>query len=139
MFTEICPVHEDYIWESVPGVTTSTPGEARGKVGFSVYMDCEMNREERVDQIMKETIGPLYDAHMADGNLVSWNWLSHSVGGEWRRLLILAASDHNSIMRTRTAVFQELSNGRAQRAFNQMNEICPDHEDYMWALQFEAP
>ena len=139
VFTEICPVHEDYIWETVPEVTASTPGGDRGNVGFSVYMDCDLNREDRVDQIMGETIGPLYNAQMAAGNLVSWNWLSHNVGGKWRRLLSLTAADHNTMMHARGEVLGELGSGRAQRAFDQMNEICPDHEDYLWDVQFETP
>ena len=139
VFTEICPVHEDYIWETVPGVAASTPGQDRGQAGFSVYMDCDVNREARVDQIMGETIGPLYKAQMAAGNLVSWSWLSHNVGGKWRRLLSLTATDHNTLMHARAAVIDELSSGRAQRAFNQVNEICPDHQDYMWDVRFETP
>ena len=139
VFTEICPIHEDYIWETVPGVSASVAGADRGPAGFSVYMDCDVNREERADQIMRDTIGPLYAAQVAAGDLVSWNWLSHNVGGKWRRLLSVTAADHNTMMHARAALIDELRSGRAERAFNQLNDICPDHADYMWDVRFETP
>ena len=139
VFTEICPAHEDYVWETVPSVGGTAAGSSRGAAGFSTYIDCDVNREERVDELMRESIGPIYDKHVANGGLVSWTWLAHNVGGQWRRLLSLTASDHSTMMRTRAAINGELSSGRAARAFNQMNEICPDHHDYMWDIKFETP
>ncbi len=139
VFTEICPIHEDYIWETVPGVGGTTVGAERGPAGFSIYMDCDMNREERVDELMGGPVGAVYDAHVADGELISWTWLAHSVGGQYRRLLSLTAADHNSMMRARAAIIADMSSGRLQRSYNQMNEICPDHDDYMWDIQMATP
>ncbi|MGI9205983.1 MAG: hypothetical protein ACR2Q3_18345 [Woeseiaceae bacterium] len=139
VFTEICPIHEDYIWETVPGVGGTTVGEARGMAGLSIYMDCDMNREERVDELMSGPIGEVYDAHVLDGELVSWTWLAHTVGGQYRRLLSLTADDHNSMMRARAAIIADLDTGRMKRSYTQMNEICPDHDDYMWDIQMATP
>ena len=122
-FTEICPIHEDYIWQSV-GDTGSTLGVSRGNVGFSVYMKCDVNRESRADELVQETLGPIYDAQVESGGLVGWNWLTHHVGGEFRRLLSMTASDHNTMMRTRDAIIAEMQSGRTGRAFEQLNEIC---------------
>lgn len=139
VFTEVCPVHEDYIWETVPGVGGATAGDERGEVGFSVYFECDVNREERVDEIMREVIGPIYDTQVASGGLTTWTWLKHNVGGDYRRLLSLTANTHKQMMRTRAAVLQSLQSGRTQRAFNQFNEICPKHTDYMWDILIETP
>jgi len=139
VFTEICPIHEDYIWETVPGVGGTTVGAERGPAGFSIYMDCDMNREERVDELMGGPIGAVYDAHVADGELVSWTWLAHTVGGQYRRLLSMTADDHPSMMRARAAILAELDAGRLKRSYTQMNEICPDHDDYMWDIQQATP
>ena len=70
---------------------------------------------------------------------MTWTWLSHNVGGQWRRLLSLTARDHITMMRTRETIVAELRSGRVKRAFDQMNEICPDHQDYMWDIQMETP
>ena len=139
VFTEVCPEHEDYIWETVDGVGGTPVGDVRGSAGFSMYFDCDLNREDRADEIMRETLGPVYDARVANGDLTSWIWLAHNVGGEWRRILSLTASDHNTMMRTRAAILADVSEGRASRALEQLNDVCPDHEDYMWDIQIESP
>jgi hypothetical protein len=138
VFTEICPVHEDYIWQSSPGIGGAV-GTGRGDVGFSIYMDCDMNREERADELMRETLGPIYDAHVESGSLTGWNWLTHSVGGPYRRLLSMTGESHNAMMRARDALIEDFRTGRAERAYEQFNEICPDHQDYMWDIRFETP
>ena len=139
VFTEVCPIHEDYIWQTVPTVGGAAVGTERGAAGFSTYMNCDTNRQERADEIMSETLGPVYDGHVEDGGLTSWTWLAHNVGGQYRRLLSLTASDHNTMMRTRSEILNELRTGRVQRAFNQFNDICPDHTDYMWDVVLETP
>ena len=139
VFTEVCPAHEDYIWQTVEGVGSTEVGTARGEIGFSVYMDCDLTREERVDEIVRDTFGPIYDARIASGELASWTWLAHNVGGKWRRLLSLTAEDHNTMMRVRAEILEEVRSGRSERAFNQLNEICQDHQDYMWDIQQETP
>ena len=138
VFTEVCPVHEDYIWETVPGVNAAV-GEHRGKVGFSVYMDCDVNGEERADELMRDVFGPIYDAQIAAGGLTTWSWLAHNVGGKWRRLLSLTSTDHNTMMRARAAILADMRAGRTARSFNQLNDICPDHQDYMWDIRIENP
>ena len=139
VFTEVCPVHEDYIWETVPGVGGTAAGQERGDVGFSVYIECDVNREERVDELMQETLGQIYDQQVADGNLATWTWLRHNVGGDYRRLLSLTGADHKGMMRTRAAILEQIRSGRSERAFNQMNDICPKHTDYMGDIVYETP
>jgi hypothetical protein len=139
VFTEVCPGHEDYIWRTVPGGASSAIGMDRGAVGFSTYLDCDLNRESRADELIRETLGPIYDSHVESGGLVGWTWLAHDVGGRWRRLLSMTASDHNTMMETRAAILEQMQSGRTQRAFEQLNDICPDHEDYMWDIQHETP
>jgi len=137
-FTSICPIHEDYIWQTVPGVSSNV-GVERGSAGFSVYMKCDVNREDRVDEIIRETFGPIYDAQIETGGIVGWNWLAHNVGGDFRRLLTVTGDNHNSIMAARAAILDEVRTGRSSRAFEQLNDICPEHQDYMWDIRFETP
>jgi hypothetical protein len=139
VFSEVCPIHEDYIWQTVEGVGNTSVGASRGEVGFSSYMDCNLTGQERVDELMRETIGPIYDAHVANGDLVGWSWLAHNVGGQWRRLLSVTASDHNTMLHTREAIIDELQTGRLRRASEQLDEICGTHQDYMWDILYETP
>ena len=136
-FNEACPVHEDYIWETSPGIGGSVLGQERAESGFSAYFQCDASQEERVDQIVRDVLGPVYDRHIGEGGIATWAWLRHNVGGSYRRLLSTTASDHKTMMRSRAAIIEELNNGRTKRAFNEFNEICPNHQDYMWDIIIE--
>ncbi len=138
-FTEVCNRHVDYIWEAAPEVGGTPPGSERGDAGFSTYFGCNVNREAEADALVRDVMGPIYNRHVAEGGLTSWTWLKHNVGGQWRRLLSLTASDHMTMMETRAAVLAEIQSGRNQRRYEAFNDICPDHEDYMWDIQIENP
>lgn len=138
-FSAICSSHQDYIWESVPGASSGAAISERGVAAFSVYLKCDLRREERADELIRETLGPVYDAHVKDGELTSWGWLKHNVGGEYRRILALGAEDHKAMMRARAAILAEFDDRRVKRAVNEMNEICFAHEDYMWDILIQTP
>lgn len=138
-FSEACPTHEDYIWESSPGIDGGVLGEERAAAGFSTYMKCDTARQERADELMRDVLGPIYDKHTGSDGLATWAWLSHNVGGAYRRLLTTSGGDHKSMMRARAAIIAEFNTGRTKRAFTQFNEICPEHQDYMWDIQIENP
>ncbi len=138
-FSETCPVHEDYIWEAADGLSGAPDGSARGDVRFSMYMECDMSREESADELMREQLAPIYNRHVKEGELTGWAMLRHNVGGQWRRLLTMAADDHKTLMRVRATIIDEMSSGRAERALRQINEICSSHTDYMWDVQVQNP
>ncbi len=140
VFSEVCGEHVDYIWRPVLGVGTFAVGTGRaGDAGFSAYMVCDMSREDRADEIMRETVAPIYDKHVESGALGSWAWLEHNVGGEFRRLLTATAADHKTMLNTRASIVAELRERKNNRAFKQFNEICFEHQDYMWDIQVENP
>ena len=138
-FSEICSSHEDYIWETDPDVGTASVTEERGAAGFSVYFGCDINGEDKVDDLVKDVIGPVYNRHVGDGKLTSWNWLKHNVGGEYRRLLIMSAADHKTVMRTREAILSDLDERKVQRAVTEFNKVCTTHRDYMWDILIQTP
>lgn len=138
-FSETCPVHEDYIWQGSSDLAGVSGGSAGGNVRFSMYMHCDMSRESRADDLFREDIAPIYNAHVTNGELTGWAMLRHDVGGQWRRLLTIAGPDHKAIMRERTAIIAEMEQGRAGRSLRQINEICSLHQDYMWDVQIQSP
>lgn len=135
---EICGSHDDYIWQRSTGSGGPTGAEERGEAGFSVYMQCDMTREERADELVKEVFAPIYNRQVAEGNLVSWGWLQHYVGGKWRRLATMTASDHKALLKARDAVIEELVGSHAE-ASAEFDAICSAHQDYMWDIQLEKP
>lgn len=133
-FGEVCNNHEDYIWQAESG---SKPGP-RGDVGFSVYFKCDSPREERADELVESYIGPIFDKLVADGKLTSWGWLSHQVGGEFRRLNTMTGKDFKSLMAARGEAIELIyAEGNAEGA--EFGEICNDHVDYLWNIVHETP
>lgn len=133
-FSRICSSHDDYIWETTPGIGMAAITEDRGAAGFSVYMRCDMNGEERADELVAKVFAPIYNKHVGEGELTSWNWLKHHVGGEWRRLLIMGASDHKTLMKARDSILADFDDRKVERAATETNKICDSHQDYMWDI-----
>lgn len=138
-FSGICSSHEDYIWETMDGVGSGGVTDARGEAGFSVYMQCDMSREERADVLVRDVFGPIYDRHVGEGQLTTWNWLQHNVGGRWRRILTMGAADHKTLMRARAAILEEFEGRKVERAADEINKICHTHQDYMWDILVQTP
>jgi hypothetical protein len=88
---------------------------------------------------VRKTIGPVYDRHVGDEGLASWNWLKHNVGGKYRRILTMTSADHKTLMKTRAAIIDEFDERRVERALKEMNEICHTHRDYMWDILIQSP
>jgi hypothetical protein len=131
-FSEACPRHDDYVWEAEAG----TIGDTRGTVGFSVYHFCDMNREERADEIVKESIAPVLDKMVEDGKLTTWGWQSHVVGGRIRRLQTMTATDLGSLLSARQESI-ELIYAENEAAGTEFTEICGAHLDYVWNIDHE--
>jgi hypothetical protein len=137
-FTEICGTHEDYIWESRAGSRGGNIAQDRGDAGFSVYLKCDMSRETRADEIIDEVFAPVYDRHVANGNLTSWGWMQHVVGGKWRRIATMTAADHATLLATRGAIIEELGKSH-EEVMLEFDQICGSHQDYMWNIVHETP
>ena len=137
-FSEICNSHDDYIWESVPEIGGGPVAADRGRATFSTYLQCDLAREERADELFAEAFSAIYDAHVVDGQLTSWNWLKQSVGGSWRRLLTLGAVDHNALFQARAAIQEKLKGRKLERALREFKEICHTRNDYMWDALLET-
>lgn len=131
-FSEICNSHEDYIWESVPGIGGGPMTADRGSATFSTYLQCDQSREERADALFRDELAAVYSKHVGEGKLTSWNWLKQTVGGNYRRLLTLGAVDHNSLLMARAAIHAELKGRKYDRALREFREICHTTTDYMW-------
>ncbi len=127
-----CPRHDDYVWQ----IENGNVGQDRGKVGFSVYHVCDINREERADEIVAEHIAPILDKFVEEGKLTSWGWLSHVIGGRFRRLQTMTAPDLSALLQARTdaitAIYAEDS-----EVGEEFSEICGPHVDYIWDIQHQ--
>ena len=133
-FSQICGAHDDYIWQRKAG----SAGEGRGSAGFSVYHVCKMSKESRADEIVEETLAPLFNAQIEAGNFTSWGWNTHVVGGKYRRLATYTAADFDKLIAGRSAVIAQLIEKHGDAA-DEFNSICTSHQDYMWNIELEKP
>ena len=130
-FGEICPRHDDYIWQ----VENGSGSENRGEAGFSVYHVCNGD-EERADEIVDEHVAPILNGLVEDGKLSSWGWSSHVVGGRFRKLQTMTAPDMKSLLAARGEAINAIYNEGGE-AGEEFSDICGAHVDYMWNIQLE--
>ncbi len=133
-FGKVCNAHDDYIWE----VEGGSSGKGRGEAGFSVYYKCDESREERADEIWAKDFAPILDKYVAAGKLASWSWQSHWVGGSYRRLQSMTASNHKALMKARGELIEEMY-ANDSKPGEEFTGICGSHSDYMWDIQLETP
>ena len=131
---DICPEHEDYIWERVAG--SQTAGEVardRPAAALSTYWVCELRREDRADTLVTDVIGPVLSGQVEAGDLHSWSWFAHVVGGKYRRLAVTDGADARTLLAAQAALVEELA-GSHRDAFREFGEICTSHQDYVWSV-----
>lgn len=104
-------------------------------VVFAVYYECDQNREAFADQLQEHVFGPRLDARVESGDLLAWGWLSHRIGGDWRRTQYTIAPDRATLLRVRNEMIEAAQDDpELQQAATVSNDICPDHEDYIWSV-----
>jgi hypothetical protein len=130
-----CAAHDDYVWALNQG---SGAGTDRGDVSLSVYYVCDINREDRADEIVAETSGPRLNQMQEDGMIASWGWQSHRIGGRYRRLQTITGADHVSVIQARAELFQYMNENHSELA-EEFTDICGSHTDYLWDIVHEAP
>ena len=131
-FGKICNSHDDYIWRRVAG---SVGAVAPGGASFSTYYVCN-TREAQADALVEQVFAPVYDKMVADGKLKSWGWLEHIVGGQFRRLATMSATDIKSLLEARASLNETLTDNPLGDTFT---EICDSHTDYIYEVRFSSP
>ena len=97
-----------------------------------------MSEEERADEIVEESLAPIYNEAVKNGSITSWGWLKHYFGGKWRRVATMTATDEKALFAARNAIFEEIDE-KAQAAMDEFGEICGSHQDYLWNIAHETP
>ncbi|HSR52923.1 MAG TPA: hypothetical protein VLV83_19040 [Acidobacteriota bacterium] len=137
-FTSICPDHDDLIWASVAGPPIASQLENMGAKTYSTYYICDVSRQERADEIVKELLAPAINELMEAGELNSWGWYEHVIGGRFRRLMTHSGMDHVTLMEAVDKYNQAA--GEANEAMsNEFSEICNGHVDYLWDRVLPKP
>ena len=107
--------------------------DSPSQVVFSAYYKCDQGREGRADEIINEVVAPILERQVSAGQLSTWGWLAHTMGGEWRRLLFTLGTDRDAMFDARGQLIQDINQNNA-RAMEEFGDICPTHDDYIWSV-----
>jgi len=124
-----CEGHDDYVWAVGQGSGGARDGDT---VSLSAYYVCDAANESRADEIVEQHVGPMYDKLVEDGKLGSWGWLSHVLGGRYRRAAISTGESYESILAARGEIIRALADDPLGKEFN---SICSSHTDYLWDIE----
>ena len=133
--SEACAAHDDYVWAIQQG---SPPGTDRGAVSYSSYYVCDINGQERADEIWAEANAPYLDQLKEEGKISAWGWLSHIIGGKYRRLQTITGADYASVVQANAGLAQFADDNHPELGA-EFNDICGSHTDYLWDIVHEAP
>lgn len=134
-----CPTHEDYIWQRVTGSqATADFAHARPAAGFNIYYECDPAREQRADAIVTSTFAPILNQLVTSGDINSWNWLEHIVGGKYRRILVTDGRDAKTLLGAIGKASAELRTKQAA-AFGEFSQVCNSHQDMIWNMMTTKP
>jgi hypothetical protein len=100
---------------------------------FAAYFHCNESKESRADEIIEESMAPIFDRHLEAGNITAWGWYAHHTGGHWRRLLYMVGADVPSVVSARDAIIDDLL-AEAADATEELTAVCPSHDDYVWEI-----
>ena len=126
---EACEAHDDYIWAQAQG--SAPVPDADPKASLSVYYVCDQAKQARADELVEEYIAPMYDKLVDEGKITNWAWLSHIVGGKYRRLALMSGESHAAVLAARGETIQQMNND-GSNTFDEFNSICTSHTDYLW-------
>jgi len=134
-FNNICSSHDDYIWlQEVGSEALQSSAQERPAVGMTSYMVCD-SREGEADEIMQTAFSPILNRHVQTGDINSWSWLRHGVGGWYRRALVLDAADYKSMLDYWEKLWADLE-AEQPELLREFSSICDSHTDYIWDLSF---
>ena len=105
--------------------------ETQPLYAYATYFVCTPEGESRADEIIKTSFKPHYDAAVEHGDISSWSWLQHFVGGYWRRVLVVTANNMDSLLDASGAL-GEIIEDQTPEAGRAFSGICSSHEDYIW-------
>lgn len=69
-------------------------------------------------------------------DVASWNWMRHVAGGEYRRILVIDAADHTSVLEYWNALTDALDEAQPTLA-QRFTDICDSHSDFVWDIGVE--
>lgn len=100
---------------------------------YATYHYCDVDKQDRADEIVAQVDKPLLDAAVAGGSLTSWGWMAHHTGGKWRRVQFSQASSLDGLLAAQKSVNDQAeSTAKGKALGKEFAAACRSHDDYIW-------
>ena len=136
-FMSICGSHDDLIWSQTAGQEATTPDNL-GPVSYSTYYACNQAGQARADEIVQQLFAPHINALVESGQITTWSWYSHVIGGRFRRLMTYSGMSHSELIDA-VNTYSGAASAENQAMANEFNQICSSHQDYLWERVLPNP
>src|SRR5262245_57570402 len=93
-----------------------------GNTVLIAQYECSPGDLARVDQIFKDTAGPILNKYMADGKIITWGLLGAYVGGPANRSIYVWAKDPVSLLQARSSYLPEIMKNPG---YVELGKLCP--------------
>jgi hypothetical protein len=113
------------------GLSAAEPESMPETYIYATYFYCNTAMEDKADELVMKNLAPVYDAAVEDGTINAWGWMSHHVGGQWRRILYRTGNTVEGLMNAQDVIGKRMDDamGGADDGFDQ---YCSSHDDYIW-------
>lgn len=136
-FTDICSDHDDLVWGLMAGSPPSAVASG-GPASYSIYYRCGQARQDRADEIFRQTLAPEFEKLTQAGEVSTWSWGVHVIGGPFRRLLTLSGADHVTLLGALMKANQAASQAHPDLT-REFAQSCGSHDDYFWDVLWPKP
>ena len=99
----------------------------------STYQVCDLNGQDRADEIFGQADKPVLDKLVADGTIKSYGYNAHNTGGRWRRVQYFSAPSVGELLAAQekmSAAFD--ADPKNKKLGDEYAKICNAHDDYIW-------
>lgn len=115
---------------SVPQQASAQDDEPTPVV-YATYFQCEPGSSARASEIIRDSWGPIAQAHIDAGTLRAWGSLTHHTGGAWSRAVYHVGTDRAQVFTALDEMNAEWQSSDPDAAA-EFSEACDEHEDYVW-------
>lgn len=98
---------------------------------YATYSECDLNRQDRADEIFGQLDKPILDAAVADGTITSYGYNRHHTGGPWRVVNYFMAPTIDGLLAAQKKI-GDATDAKNEKLNDEASAICGRHDDYIW-------
>jgi len=101
---------------------------------YATYSVCDLNKQDRLDEIFGQLDKPILDAAVADGSITAYGYNAHHTGGRWRRVNYFMAPSMEKLLESQKKI-GDAADAKNKKLGDESSGICGQHDDYIWKRQ----